>query len=218
MLGWTVSTHLCVNPVGGPLHVPVNHTALQASTTKPAVEVEAKHHDDTKTSPKAPLQLRTISCPSIPKTRKVIFTRPLQNTTKLTCYEKTVNSFTPLKRKSARLNPANGRCCYREQAMSRLHGLLRSFKRRSQMEKDYLEFFGKVIKRGHTVSVPKDELRMMEESETRMKKQHRARALGKCGTFRISGSTTQRNLVRNAFSSLLYANLKDCPSYRLVFS
>lgn len=42
----------------------------------------------------------------------------------------------------------------REQAMNRLHGLLRSFKRKPQMEKDYLEFLGKVIERGHAVPVP----------------------------------------------------------------
>ena len=33
--------------------------------------------------------------------------------------------------------------------MSRLQSLVRSFKRKPQMEKDYVEFLGKVIERGH---------------------------------------------------------------------
>ena len=46
----------------------------------------------------------------------------------------------------------------RRQALDCLHSLQRTFRRKPQMEKDYIEFMGKIIDRGHTVPVPQEEV------------------------------------------------------------
>ncbi|CAB3978894.1 PREDICTED: uncharacterized protein LOC107357656 [Paramuricea clavata] len=46
----------------------------------------------------------------------------------------------------------------RKQALNRLNGLLRTFKRKPQMQEDYLKFMSKVIDRGHAEVVPNEEL------------------------------------------------------------
>ena len=46
----------------------------------------------------------------------------------------------------------------RSQALTRLNGLLRNFKRKPQLEKDYREFLGRIIERGHAVPIPASEL------------------------------------------------------------
>lgn len=43
-------------------------------------------------------------------------------------------------------------------AAKRLNGLLRTFKRKPKMEKDYLEFMGKMLDKGHAVPVPDEEI------------------------------------------------------------
>ena len=52
----------------------------------------------------------------------------------------------------------------RSQALSRLNGLLRSFKRKPKLEKDYREFLSKIIERGHAVPVPATELLTQPEN------------------------------------------------------
>ena len=46
----------------------------------------------------------------------------------------------------------------RDYAAKRLNGLLRTFKRKPKMEKDYLEFMGKMLDKGHAVPVPDEEI------------------------------------------------------------
>ncbi|KAL9976371.1 hypothetical protein ACROYT_G013666 [Oculina patagonica] len=43
------------------------------------------------------------------------------------------------------------------QAMQRLQGLLKMFTRKPKMKAEYLEFMGKVIEKGHALSVPRDD-------------------------------------------------------------
>ena len=47
----------------------------------------------------------------------------------------------------------------RSQAVSHLYGLLRSFKRNAQLERDYFVFMGKILEPGHAAQVPPDELK-----------------------------------------------------------
>ena len=49
-------------------------------------------------------------------------------------------------------------------AMKRLTGLLRTFKRKPQMEKDYVEFMSKMLDKGHAVPVPNEEISPSENS------------------------------------------------------
>ena len=42
----------------------------------------------------------------------------------------------------------------RSQAVNRLNGLIRTLKRNPQMAKDYIEFIGKIISKGHASPVP----------------------------------------------------------------
>ena len=46
----------------------------------------------------------------------------------------------------------------RNQAVNRLNGLLRTLKRKPQMEKDYLEFMEKILSKGHASPVPREEV------------------------------------------------------------
>ena len=49
-------------------------------------------------------------------------------------------------------------------AVKRLNGLLRTFKRKPQMEKDYVEFMSKMLDKGHAVPVPDEEISPSEHS------------------------------------------------------
>ena len=60
----------------------------------------------------------------------------------------------------------------RTQAISRLNGLLRSFKRKPQMEGHYFEFMAKVFERGHAVPVPSEELQNQPISTPGMPQYH----------------------------------------------
>ena len=52
----------------------------------------------------------------------------------------------------------------RNYALKRLNGLLRTFKRKPQMEKDYVEFMSKMLDKGHAVPVPDEEISPSENS------------------------------------------------------
>ena len=62
----------------------------------------------------------------------------------------------------------------RSQAVNRLNNLLRSFKRRPKLEKDYFDFMAITLERGHAVPVPNDELKpdkgVSEEKEGNAKR------------------------------------------------
>ena len=49
-------------------------------------------------------------------------------------------------------------------AVKRLNGLLLTFKRKPQMEKDYVEFMSKLLDKGHAVPVPDEEISPSEHS------------------------------------------------------
>ena len=56
----------------------------------------------------------------------------------------------PLPLRKIDITPLNNR----DQAASRVESLLRTFKRKPQMEHDYFVFMGKLLKCGHAVPVP----------------------------------------------------------------
>ena len=58
----------------------------------------------------------------------------------------------PFRRKDLNL-PNN-----RSQAVNRLNGLIRTLRRKPQMAKDYMEFMGKIIEKGHASPVPIEEV------------------------------------------------------------
>ena len=178
-LGWTVSGQMCLDRVGGPVHIAANYKALRTSAAVPVIE--GKIQNDTNASPQTLSELRTVFCPNYFEvkdginehsevTRNDVYkTTPEDNEISMSredrqfirIMEKGIhkneygNWEMPLPFRSQEVIMPNNR----EQAMNRLHGLLRSFKRRPQMKKDYLEFLGKVIERGHAVPVPQDEIR-----------------------------------------------------------
>ena len=49
-------------------------------------------------------------------------------------------------------------------AVKRLNGLLRTFRRKPKMEKDYIEFMAKILDKGHAVPVPDEEISSNEDS------------------------------------------------------
>ena len=52
----------------------------------------------------------------------------------------------------------------RSQAVNRLNGLIRTLRRKPQMEKDYFEFIQKILDKGHTSPVPLDDIRAKSQS------------------------------------------------------
>ena len=52
----------------------------------------------------------------------------------------------------------------RNQAVNRLNGLIRTLRRKPQMEKDYFEFMQKILDKGHASPVPLDDIRAKSQS------------------------------------------------------
>ena len=51
----------------------------------------------------------------------------------------------------------------RKQALDRFHSLQRTFKKKPRLERDYVEFMGKMIDRGHAVPLPPGETGTLNE-------------------------------------------------------
>lgn len=66
----------------------------------------------------------------------------------------------PLPFRSQNVSMPNNRCY----AVKRFNGLLRTFKHKPQMEKDYVEFMSKMLDKGHAVPVPDEEISPSEHS------------------------------------------------------
>lgn len=121
-LGWTVSGQMCLDRVGGPVHICANFTALQTSTAVPEIESEIQRQD-APTSARKPFQnfeqylVRIIlKCKKklmdVLRSQKATFSKPSQRTMTPVCHEKTISSFKSWKREFTKMNLAIGRCPY----------------------------------------------------------------------------------------------------------
>lgn len=175
MLGWTVSGQMCLDRIGEPVHVSTRCTAVQQPIVSAIDEKEKEHTKEENLRVQILSELRTTTCQNYFKVKENLKERSEEkenNVYKTTPEDDEVsmswedrqfiqvmekgihrneagNWEMPLPFRSQNVTMPNNR----EQAMNRLQSLLRTFKRRPQMEKDYLEFLGKVIERGHAVPV-----------------------------------------------------------------
>ncbi len=175
-LGWTVSGQMCLDRVGGAIHVSARRTAIepQPVTLAPLVPEHSKARAIT-TRESIP-EVEASACQNYFKVHGKLQSNPEE--TKNDIYRTTPEDeevgmswedrrFIKIMEEGIRKNssgnwemplPFRSRNVMmpnnREQAANRLQSLLRSFKRRPQMEKDYFEFLGKVIARGHAELVP----------------------------------------------------------------
>ena len=173
-LGWTISGQVCLNRIGGPFHISARRTALSTPGQIPHADVLGAGG------------LEVSPCPNHfevkedygDHTRKAIegdvyHTMEFDNEVDLSWEDKKFlhimeenihknekgNWVMPLPFRSSNVSMPNNK----EQAVSRLNSLLRTLKRKPQMEKDYLEFLGKVFEKGHAIPVPVAELNHSED-------------------------------------------------------
>jgi hypothetical protein len=170
LLGWTISGQTCLDRAGGPVHVSAYRTAL---------EREPSNTRSTYVSGVPPIE--TVPCSNYFKVKEnhemhftgkenqddVYYTTPEDNDPALSREDRQFlkiveegihknasgNWEMPLPFRSENIVMPNNRA----QALNRLNGLLRAFKRKPHMQRDYLRFMSDVIDRGHAEVVPVEE-------------------------------------------------------------
>ena len=172
LLGWTVSGQMCLDRVGGPVHVSACHTTLEevqpgnASSTDmndvaPAEAVPCTNYfkvkEDHEVCPTEKLSQDEIYCITSEDNEAALSREDRQflDIAKKGIHKNDSGNWEmPLPFRSENVVMPNNR----KQALNRLNGLLRTFKRKPQMQEDYLKFMSKVIDRGHAEVVPNEEL------------------------------------------------------------
>ena len=175
-LGWTVSGEVCLDRVGGPVHISVHRSTVDA--LKPTLNDQERCLDSTRSS-----NYEIAPCPNHFVIKEeyaggeqiapdVYRTTANDNEVSLSQEDRRFlevmnqsihkntkgNWEMPLPFRSSNVSMPNNRSL----AVSRLNSLLRSFKRNPQLEKDYFAFMAKVFDRGHATRVPPSELRIEE--------------------------------------------------------
>ena len=164
--GWTIIGQMCLDLVGGPVHVRACRTSLLAADSMENL---------TETN-----VYRFLPCPNQFKVKEsflrrrkdetddLLITSQEDNDVSLSCEDRKFLDIMetsvhkngqgnwemplPFRRKDPHL-PNNI-----SQAVNRLNSLIRTLKRKPQMAKDYVEFMGKIIGKGHASPVPIGEL------------------------------------------------------------
>ena len=172
-LGWTVSGQMCLDRVGGPIHISACRTAVQYSD-KPL-----SFPSSSQTSNHSSMNHEILPCPNHFKIKEqfvergeieadLIRTTPEDNTASLSQEDRRFleimetkirknwlgNWEMPLAFRSPNIAMPNNRSL----AVNRLYSLLCALKKKPQMKEDYLQFMGNVLNRGHAVPVAQEEL------------------------------------------------------------
>lgn len=170
LLGWTITGQMCLNYLNGPVHIEARRTSTTSSSSNEA------HVAAAPTSTKVDgVEYYVVPCPNQMKITdsvtgsNVFCSTPLDNEVSLSIEDR---KFIEMMEKQIRKNstghwemplpfrqtdtalPNN-----RVQAVHRLNGLLKTLKRKPQMEKDYLEFMETMISKGHATPVPREEIK-----------------------------------------------------------
>ena len=182
-LGWTVSGQVCLNRVGGPVHISANRTTIDVPT--PSWSRSNQDSRQPIVDRGSPSCYETAPCPNHFVIKEeyaggeqigpdVYHTTDDDNEVSLSQEDhrfldvmkrtahknKQGNWEMPLPFRSSDVSMPNNR----SQAVNRLNSLLQSFKRKPQLEKDYLAFMAKTLDRGHAARVPPNELTVNEET------------------------------------------------------
>lgn len=171
-VGWTISGQLCLHRVGGPVYISAHRTTVTCPEDY-LVDLNSNHAS----IPNEMTNYRVTLCPNhfliterygerIEEPGNDIFlTRSDENEISMSREDR---HFLDIMKEGIHKNqqgnwemllpfcsedvlmPNN-----RSQTLSRLNGLVRSFKRRPLMEKDYCEFLREIIERGHATPIRK---------------------------------------------------------------
>ena len=169
-LGWTISGQVCYNRIGGPVHISAKRTAI--STPSPNQLSDISQEQPIIRGTKELLSYDIEPCPNHFVVKEiapdVYRTTSEDNQVSLSqngrrfleimktgVYKNEQGNWEmPLPfRAVAPVVPNN-----RGQAVKRLNNLLRSFKRKRELEKDYFMFMAKILDRGHALLVPPAEV------------------------------------------------------------
>ena len=173
-LGWTISGQMCLDRVGGPVHISAHRTSLERLdrlVTSYPRNVQASHHHAEESE--------IVPCPNHFQVKEryaekgeigdnLFQSTPGDNLVSMSQEDKRFlkimetgtrknqqgNWEMPLPFRSPTASMPNNRPL----AVNRLNGLLRTLNRKPKMKEDYFQFMGKVFERGHAVPVPQYEL------------------------------------------------------------
>ncbi len=157
-LDWTISGQVCLNTVGGAVHVTAYRTKASILPTRAEVaqcpnqfEIKERFLHGSKGNPTtndADLYQTTADDTDIGMSRE---DRHFLETMERSIHKsKQGNWEMPLPFRSCNTNLPNNRT----QALNRLNALLRTFKKKPQMKKDYIEFMAELFDRGHAIFIP----------------------------------------------------------------
>ena len=163
-LGWTITGQMCLDLVDGPAHVVARRTSLNETSANDS------HSPQGYELAPCPNRIRvtdSLSEPGPDPLDDVFRTTREDNEPSLSCEDRKFLEIMekrahtdergnwemplPFRREKPSL-PNN-----RSQAIHRLNGLLRTLRKKPQMERDYLEFMEKILSKGHASPVPADE-------------------------------------------------------------
>lgn len=172
-LGWTVSGQMCLDRVGGPIHISARRTAVEYP------DQHLRFSSISQPENRSPVNHEVFPCPNHFKIKEkfvergeieadLFRTTPDDNTVSLSREDRRFleimeamihknqrgNWEMPLPFRSLNTAMPNNRSL----AVNRLNSLLRTFKKKPKMKEDYFQFMGNVFKRGHAVPVPQEEL------------------------------------------------------------
>ena len=176
LLGWTVTGQVCFDRLEGPIHIQARRTSVKVDSDIPAT-TSVIHTTDSRGRAAVRIdgeEYDVIPCPNQLQitdsldVHDVFHTSPRDNEPSLSCDDRKFLQIMengvhknasgnwemplPFRQQDAAM-PNN-----RSQAAHRLNGLLKTLKRKPQMQKDYLEFMEKVIVKGHASPVPPGEI------------------------------------------------------------
>ena len=174
-LGWTIIGQMCLDLAGGPTHVLVRRTNLV-----PANFINSRRRIV------EPQYYEFVPCPNQLRVKEsfterdrgtegdVFRTTREDNDVSLSCEDRKFleimeasihkndhgNWEMPLPFRHEDVKMPNNR----SQAVNRLNGLIRTLRRKPQMEKDYIEFMQKILDKGHASPVPLEDIRKESQS------------------------------------------------------
>ncbi|XP_078380254.1 uncharacterized protein LOC144663213 [Oculina patagonica] len=177
-LGWTITGQMCLDLAGGPVHARVCRTNVHSVREIPSLE---PHSSQSKSE-----RFELVPCPNRFKImgslsekeerlkENIFHTSREDNETSLSCEDRkfldtmetgihknqTGHWEMPLPFRQTEVNMPNNRV----QAFNRLNGLLRTLKKKPQMERDYLDFMEKILSKGHASPVPHEEVMSKNQS------------------------------------------------------
>ncbi|KAK3727951.1 hypothetical protein QZH41_004895 [Actinostola sp. cb2023] len=182
VLGWTISGQACLDFANGPVHIQARRTTVMGDNDSyartdtlaemPPGVTDSNEYDIVPCPNKFIVTDSLADCYTNDLKNDVFHSLPSDNESSLSCedrkflkvmeagiHKNNIGNWEmplPFRQEEVRL-PNN-----RNQAVNRLNSLLRTLRKKPQMERDYIEFMEKVFNKGHASPIPPDELHTPE--------------------------------------------------------